>query len=62
MTKPTKRTIRKPAVCLSINRPGAMTKQKRREIAAWLFKQAVYLVSDGAGYVDKGMFHARYER
>ena len=57
-------TTKEPYVArLSIKRPGAMTLKARKEIAAWLRQHATKLVRDGAGYVDKGAFHAtRYER
>lgn len=45
---------------VTIQRAGAMTPQTRKEIAAWLRKQAANLVKRGSEYNDTGPFRARY--
>mgnify|MGYP001602305823 CR=1 len=50
----------KSAANLTIVKPGAMTEQGRKDVAAWLRAQAKSLVRDGKQYVDKGNFTARY--
>ena len=48
------------AACLSIDRPGAMTKQGRQRIVTWMRRQAKHLLDHGDAYCDKGRFTARY--
>ena len=50
----------KSAACLTIKRPGDMTKQGRADIAKWLRSQATRLVRDGTKYNATGSFTARY--
>lgn len=48
----------KSAAVLTVNHPDVMTPQGRREIAAWLRRQAYMLVRDGDQYASR--FTARY--
>ena len=50
----------KSAAILTLQKPGAMTKKGRAEIAAWLRKQASNLVRYGEKYNDTGPFRAKY--
>lgn len=50
----------KSAATVTIKRPGAMTEKGRKEIVAWLRKQARNLQRYGARYNNKGTFTARY--
>ncbi len=45
---------------LTIKKPGAMGEKQRMKIVAWLRKQALNLLLDGAKYNDTGDFTARY--
>jgi hypothetical protein len=60
--KPVRSTTMADSVIASvtIQRAGAMTPQARKEIAAWLRKQAGNLVKRGSEYNDTGPFNARY--
>ena len=50
----------KAAAVLSIDRPGTMTTRGRKDIVAWLRRQATHLARHGGQYCDKGWFRARY--
>ena len=50
----------KVAASFTVQKPGRMTDKGRKEIAAWLCKQAANLVKRGSEYNDTGPFHARY--
>ena len=45
---------------VTIQRPGAMTPQMRKEIAAWLRERAANLLKYGSKYNNTGAFRARY--
>ena len=47
------------AATLTINNPGLMSKRGRRDIAAWLRRQADHLVKDGDAYTE-GRFRAGF--
>jgi hypothetical protein len=44
---------------LKINRPGKMTPTGRRQVAAWLRRQAALLIAVGHSYADDA-YRARY--
>ena len=48
------------AAVLTLKKPGTMTDKGRKEIAAWLRKQAANLLKYGKDYNDTGDFRARY--
>ena len=52
--------MEKVIASVTIQRAGAMTPQTRKDIAAWLRKQAANLVKYGSEYNDSGAFRARY--
>ena len=45
---------------VTIKKPGMMTPKGRKEIAAWLRRQAANLLKYGKDYNDTGAFRARY--
>ena len=47
------------AAVLSIFGVGAMTDKGRKEVAAWLSRQANFIVKDGRAYTER-WFTARY--
>ena len=49
----------KSAAIVTLNQPGLMTKRGRKQIAAWLRKQAECFEKHGDQY-SKTRFHARY--
>lgn len=49
----------KRAAILTIQSPGRMTKRGRRDIAAWLRRQADHLARDGENYTE-GRFRAGF--
>ena len=50
----------KVAASFTVAKPGSMTDKGRKEIAAWLRKQAANLLKYGSEYNDAGAFRARY--
>jgi hypothetical protein len=54
-----KKTRKLAAAVITIHRVPDMTPGGRRQIAAWMRKQADYLIKDGKDYT-KGRFTARY--
>ena len=52
--------MEKVIASVTIQRAGAMTPQTRKDIAAWLRKQAANLLKYGSEYNDTGAFRARY--
>jgi len=47
------------AAILTIKKPGSMTASGRRQLAAWLARQASDLLKHGKDYTDK-TFRSRY--
>lgn len=58
LTKPPKGRV-KTAATLTIHHPGRMTKRGRRDIVAWLRRQADHLARDGENYTS-GRFRAGF--
>lgn len=54
-----KKTKIKRAATIVIHSPGKMSAQGRKDIVAWLRKQAAHLARDGKRYTD-GRFTAGY--
>ena len=50
----------KVAASFTVAKPGRMTDKGRKEIVAWLRKQATNLLKYGSEYNDTGAFRARY--
>lgn len=50
----------KSAAILTLKKPGDMSASGRKNIAAWLKKQAANLLKYGKDYNDTGDFRARY--
>ena len=48
------------AASLTIHKPGKMSAKGRKEIVAWLRRQASNLLKHGDQYNDTGAFRARY--
>lgn len=45
---------------VTIQKPGRMTAEERKEIAAWLRERAANLLKYGSKYSNTGPFRARY--
>lgn len=50
----------KTVATLTVKAPGAMTEQGRRDIAAWLRRQATHLIRSGRWYSKRSRFTSRY--
>lgn len=48
------------AATIIIKKPGAMTDKARRQIAAWMRKEAALFAKEGYRYERKANYHARY--